>query len=174
MSGNGIKKGSSAAGPFRLMISTEVPPFAGRRANRSGAGEGSCAHASGRSIQNQVSVPCAARCRRLRCSFRVVCCHSRTAPNPRLFSNSSVVHKASAVLSVSIHTNLVGSTPQDIAAMACGIKGGLTRAILRFSESLDNTGLRSCSSPIPGCCSRSSTKTDRGHPSSGNSSSKLQ
>ena len=164
-----MNRWSSEVGPRRFKISTMAPPWAGRTPRRSGAGEASSAAAIGRSNQNQISLPCAAKCSLRSDSARMLFCHSSTAPQLPFFKICSAAHNASALDVGRSQSRFNGSTHQCRAAIACGIQGGWTSAIRWFRASRANTGCSSWSSPMPCCSSSSSVRLDCGHPPFGSS-----
>lgn len=153
--------------PRRLMKSMAMPCWAGRRPRRSGLGDASCAAASGRTIQNSMSVSCAARCRRRSDSVRAWVCQNSIAPQLPLRKTCSALHKASAVEPALIHSRCSGGKPHSVHAAICGRCGGCTNAMRRFLPMTCNTGRSSRISPMPACCTSNSIMAAAGHPPCG-------
>lgn len=151
------------------MMSTETPPRAGRSANRSGDTDASAAAASGLTSHNQVSLDCAAKLSLLSDSGRMFDCHSKTAPHEPFFRICSADHNASAELFGRSHRTFRSFKRQDRQVMVWGRYGGCMKATRCWRDSVAKAGLSNCISPIPCCCTNSSTSAERGQPSLGSS-----
>ena len=143
-----------------------MPPAAGRSARRNGAGDASCAAASGRSMKNSVSPPCAARCRRRRLSLRTWLVQNSKAPQLPLRNTCSAAHSASAVRVVRSHSIWDGARPSAASARAWGGWGGCSSTMRRSAQAA-RAGRSRRISPMPGCCRCRSTSVPPGQPPPG-------
>lgn len=143
-----------------------MPPSAGRRLNRKGDGEASCAAASGLKTKNSVDPACAAKCSLRRLSCRTCVFQNIRAPHVPERKTVSAAQSASAVVLLLSQTKSSGGKPWLANASAFGAWGGCSRT-MRFFETERRAGARSLNSPIPDCWARSSTNDPVGHPPSG-------
>ena len=143
-----------------------MPPAAGRSARRKGAGEASCAAASGRSMKNRVSPLCAAMCRRRRLSPRAWLAQNSSAPQLPLRNTCSAAHNASAPRLLRSHNSCEGGRPSAASARACGAWGGCSRTMRRSAQAC-RAGRSRRISPMPGCCCNNSTSMPTGQPPPG-------
>lgn len=157
---------ASFTGPLRLTNSTEMPLVAGLSASRRGAGDASCAAASGLNKKNRPAVSAAARLSRLRESLRACVAHSMTTAAPAALSVCSAAHKASPVRSGCTHTICEGLRPIAASASAFGVCGGWIMKTRRCPAA-ENIGAKRRSSPLPFCAHSSSTIDPVGQPPPG-------
>jgi hypothetical protein len=158
-------------GPRRFKNVRSTPPRAGVTDSRSGAGDASCAHASGRKRNTQPSVSAAARLSRLRLSLRTCVCHNKTADAPKFLRTVSAAHNASAVRSGCTRTTCFGITPIAASASAFGLCGGFIRTMRRLG-SAHRTGWINRSSLEPGARTCSSVNAPVGQPRPGRARSR--
>ena len=143
-----------------------MPPIAGRRLRRSGAGDASWLAASGRSMKNRVSPLCAARFRRRSASPRAWACQNSSAPQLPLRRICSAAHSASALRLVRTHTSSDGLMPRAASAKAWGGCGGCNRT-MRRRATVCRDGRSRRISPMPACWSNNSFRVPVGHPPPG-------
>lgn len=138
----------SSWAPRRFKIVRSIPPSAGRSARRSGAGDASCADASGFRRKHKASVSCAARFRRRTVSFRVCDCQSITTEHAPTRKACSAAHRASALRSGCTQITCEGFRPIAASARAFGTCGGWMSITGRLPAA-KNTGASNLTSPEP-------------------------
>ena len=143
-----------------------MPPAAGRRLRRKGAGEASWLAASGRSMKNRVSPLCAARLSRRSASPRAWLCQNSSAPQLPLRNTCSAAHSASALRLVRTHNSCDGLMPRAASASAWGGCGGCS-STMRRRATVCSEGRSRRSSPIPACWSNNSLSVPVGQPPPG-------
>jgi len=149
-------------------MSTVKPSRSGLSASLKTAGEASCADASGRTMKNNVSEACAARCSRRSDEVWTYCAQNSRAPQLPARRICSAAHNASAVFEARICINCSGERPMYSRPSPFGTCGGCTIATGRLPSSL-SAGRSSRISPTPACCTSRSTSAPTGHPPPGSS-----
>lgn len=149
-----------------------MPPAAGRRLRRSGAGEASCPAARGRSMKNRVSPLCAARFSRRSASPRAWLCQNSSAPQLPLRNTCSAAHSASALRPLRTHSSCDGLMPRAASASAWGGCGGCSSTMRRLAT-VCKDGRNRRSSPMPDCWSNNSLRVPVGQPPPGNCADKV-
>lgn len=155
-------------GPRRFTISTINPLEDGRNASRNSAGEASCATVKGRTITNNVSLDCAARCRRRNDDDWAYGIQKINAPQLPARRICSADHRASPDFGALTCSRRSSDSPMYPSPNPLGTCGGCNRAIGRSPSAL-RAGCSNRISPIPACCTSRSTNAPSGQPPPGNS-----
>gem|GEM_PF-6176896 len=137
-------------------------------ASRKGAGDASRVVASGRTMKNNDSDACAARCRRRNDSGRTWFCQKSSAPHVPALRTCSAAHSASAVLGAFSNIMLSQVRPHQAKAVGCTACGAC-RKMIGLPTSFSNAGRSKRNSPHPFCCTSRSVKAPSGQPPPGSS-----
>jgi hypothetical protein len=165
--------GPLAAGPRRLITSTEIrPDGAAPHKRRNGAGDGSMRAVAGRNTKVRPSPLLAASCRRRKCSGLACGSQHSSAPNCALFNTCSTAHKRSAGLSDWTTNTWPISIPACANAGAKTRCGGASRMmVLPSLDKSASIGPSRRNSPPPCCVHNNSVSIEQGQPPPGNSRS---